>query len=312
MKKKFAVIFSALIIIFLGIGYFIGDYFVNFALRFDSSTTPPTPPKAVANIADPNLKPLPKPKNFLNETWEIISADGLKLHATYFQPAEKNHNWAVLVHGYGRDQTFAYDYAEEYLKNGWNVLTPDLRCAATSEGKFLTMGYFESRDINLWAEKILERDPEAKIIFHGVSMGAATVLMAAAQNPKNLYAVVEDCGYTSAYEMFTAQLYKIFELPEFPIMNFVDIVSSFKIGVKVSDAAPIKTVSQIKVPVLFIHGDADKLVPFEMMGKLFDECGAEVKEKFIVEDAGHADAKNKDPQKYFSRVFEFLNKSVEK
>lgn len=308
--KKILTGVSLLIIFLVGAGYFIGNYFIDFALKVDTSTKPPTPPPATANIATPGLKAPPKP-NFKNETWEVISADGLKLHATYFEPAEKNHLWAVLVHGYGRDQTFAYDYAEEYLKRGYNVLTPDLRGAGTSEGKYLTMGFFESRDIVLWTEKILEHDPQAKIIFHGVSMGAATVLMAAALHPKNLYAVVEDCGYTSAYEMFTAQLYKIFGLPEFPIMNCVDIVSKFKIGVAISDAAPIKTISQIKVPVMFIHGDADKLVPFEMMTKLYDACTSE-KEKFVVEGAGHADAKDKDPQKYFERVFAFLDKTVGK
>jgi len=58
--------------------------------------------------------------------------------------------------------------------------------------------------------------------------------------------------------------------------------------------------------VLFIHGDEDKLVPFEMMGKLFDACTSP-KEKFVVTGAGHADAKSKNPTAYFDRVFKFLN-----
>jgi len=225
MKK-----FLAVVMIFICAGYFVGNYFVDFALKRGEDLSPP---KACANIADPNLKAPPIP-NFSNENWTIESFDGLKLHAKKFSPAENSNRWAVLIHGYGRDGTFAYDYAEEYLKRGWNVLIPDLRAAGESQGEFITMGALESLDVLKWLEKI---PPDSKIILHGVSMGAATVMMTAAHNPKNLIAVVEDCGYTSAYEMFAAQLEKIFGLPEYPVMPCADIVCKFKTGIKISDAA---------------------------------------------------------------------------
>ena len=63
------------------------------------------------------------------------------------------------------------------------------------------------------------------------------------------------------------------------------------------------------MPILFIHGDKDALVPFEMMGRLFDKAAAP-KEKFVVEGAGHAEAKNKNPAAYFDRVFNFLEESL--
>ena len=301
MKK----IFVAAIIILIGAGYFVGNFFVDFALKRGDDLSPP---KACADIADPNLKAPPAP-NFPAEDWTLESFDGLKLHAKKFTPAENSNRWAILVHGYGRDGTYAYDYAEEYLKRGWNVLIPDLRAAGESQGKFITMGAFESRDVSDWEKKIVSENPDAKIILHGVSMGAATVLMTAALNPENLVAVVEDCGYTSAYEMFTAQLNKIFGLPEYPVMPCADIVCKFKTGVKISDAAPLDTVDKITVPILFIHGDEDGLVPIEMMDRLFDKAVAP-KEKFVVEGAGHADSKNKNPAVYFDKVFTFLEASV--
>lgn len=295
MKK----IFVAAIILLTCAGYFVGNYFVDFALRRGEDLSPP---KACANIADPNLKAPPAP-NFPAEDWTLESFDGLKLHAKKFSPAENTNRWAILIHGYGRDGTFAYDYAAEYLKRGWNVLIPDLRATGQSEGEYITMGALESQDILLWTEKLPD---DAKIIIHGVSMGAATTLMTASLEPKNLVAVIEDCGYTSAYEMFSAQLNKIFGLPEYPVMPCANLVCKLKTGVKISDAAPIEVVDKIKVPVLFIHGDADKLIPLEMMNRLFDACAAP-KEKFIVTDAGHADSKNKNPDAYFEKVFAFLS-----
>ena len=299
--RKVLIAISVVIVILIGAGYFVGNYFVNFALK--------APPPATANIADPNLKAPPTP-NFPDENWTLTSADGFNLNATYYKPAIESHDWAILIHGYGRDQTFANDYAEEYLKRGWNVLTPDLRGCGTSEGIYLTMGALESQDIVLWAEKIVATDPQAKIILHGVSMGAATAMMSAALNPPHLAAVVEDCGYTSAYEMFTAQLDKIFGLPEYPIMPIVDIVSKIKTGVAISDAAPLKSVDKISVPILFIHGDADKLVPYEMMSRLFDATTSSRKEQFTVAGAGHADAKRSNPAVYFDTVFKFLSTTL--
>ena len=303
MRKR--LIFLLLVIATM-IGYLIGSYFVDFALKRVDPNDIDSGPEACANIHDASVL-LPNKPNAPSEIWSIKSSDGLNLNATHFSPANSRHQWAILVHGYGRDQRYAWDYAEAYINQGYDVLTPDLRSSGTSEGIYLTMGARESDDILLWIEKILENDPSAQIILHGVSMGAATVIMAAAKSQSpNLIAVIEDCGYTSAFNMFTAQLKVIFNLPSFPIMNFVDIVSHFKTGVAISDAAPILYVKNIDIPILFIHGTEDKLVPYYMMQELYDHCKAPIKEIFSVEGVGHASAKNADPTAYFNRIFSFL------
>ena len=305
MRNKLIVL---TIVILIMISYAIGSYFVDFALKRVDPNDINSGPPACENIHDKSFTFSEMP-NFPNEIWTITSRDGLKLNATHYSPeTPEEHYWVILVHGYGRDQRYARDFAEEYLERGYNVLTPDLRASGTSEGIYLTMGARESDDILIWIDKILGVDAKARIVLHGVSMGAATVMMAAAKSQSlNLAAVIEDCGFTSAYNMFTDQLKKIFGLPEFPIMNFVDVVSKIKTGVAVSDAAPIISVANSKIPTLFIHGDADKLVPFEMLDKLYNASASPVKEKFVVEGAGHADSKIKDPPKYFQRIFNFID-----
>ena len=86
------------------------------------------------------------------------------------------------------------------------------------------------------------------------------------------------------------------------------IVSKIETGEFLSDAAPVKVVKNTKVPTLFIHGDSDKLVPYSMMNELYAASAAPVKEKMTVKGAGHADAKKKDPDAYFDRVFHFLRR----
>ena len=305
-KKRCGIIVIAFIAVVLAAGYAIGDYFVDYALKRGNDKDPLAPPAACVEIHDKSRK-LPEMPKAPTEIWDMTMPEGRRLTATYFIPAEKGHRWAILIHGYGRDQRYARDYADAYLKENYNTLTPDLCASGESEGKYITMGVKESEEIAKWAAKIKERDPDAKIVLHGVSMGAATAILAAGEyDVTGLVAVVEDCGYTSAYEMFGNQLGVIFGLPEFPIMPCVDIVSGIKTGVKVSDAAPIKAIPSVKVPIMFIHGAADKLVPPAMMENLYDACNAP-KTKLIVEGAGHGDAMKTDREEYWKAVFGFLD-----
>ena len=270
-------------------GYAIGAYFVDFALKRGNDTDPLAPPAACVNIHDKGRK-VPPELTAAKENWEAVSSDGRHLVATHYIPTNPGKRWAILVHGY-------------------QVLTPDLCASGKSEGQYITMGVKESQEIVVWAKQIKEKYPDAQIVLHGVSMGAATVLMAAARDDlPGLVAVIEDCGYTSAYKMFSNQLGVIFGLPEFPIMNCVDVVSGIKTGVKVSDAAPVEVVRKIKVPVLFIHGEADKLIPPAMMEELYTKCEAPAA-KFTVAGAGHADSMKTEPERYWSEVFGFLAKT---
>ncbi len=306
MQKKifFGILFLWLLL--LGAGYLTGSYFVDYALKRGSGGSPPA---ACARIANPALEVPPMPASRAGEeVWTIFSADGLKLAGTCFYPRlEQPHRWAILVHGYGRDRQFSWNYAEEYLKAGYRTFSPDLRGAGESEGEYLTMGDKESDDVRLWVEEILRRDPKARIVLHGVSMGAATVMMAAAKDlPSNVKAVIEDCGYTSAYEMFGTQLGVIFGLPEVPIMPCVELVCRQKTGTSLSWPTPYISVRNSSIPMLFIHGDEDKLVPCRMMQDLYEASASSRKECMTVAGAGHADAMEKDKEAYFRRIFEFL------
>ena len=300
MKKRACLLAIVLLIAF---GYLVGHYFVGYALRRGNAADPDAVPAACAAIHDPSTKLPPRPEAD-SEEWSIVSEDGVALRGTHFSPKTPSRRWAILVHGYGRDQQFVWDLAAAYLERGFEVLTPDMRGAGKSGGKYLTMGVKESEDVRAWARQVAARDGGARIALHGVSMGAATVMLAAEDAPPQVAAVVEDCGYTSAYEMFSVQLQKLFGLPEFPVMPCVDAVSRIETGAWLSDAAPIRRLP--KIPTLFIHGDADKLAPVGMADALYKASEATAKEILVVPGVGHADAKTDAQELYYSAVFTFL------
>ena len=108
-------------------------------------------------------------------------------------------------------------------------------------------------------------------------MGAATVMIASSLDnlPQNVKVIIEDCGYTTALEQFKYQLKKLFNMPSFPILNIANLMVKIKSGYFLNDASPIEAVKEAKVPIMFIHGDDDKFVPFYMLDELYEACSSE-------------------------------------
>lgn len=300
-----AVLVTAALVI--GAGYFIGNYCVHFGLERGTAENPQEPPKAYALLMPPEARHFAKP-NYPSENWNIESDDGIYLAASYFKPERRTDKWVIVAHGYGCTQENSYYIAENYLAMGYNVLTPDLRAAGLSGGQYLTLGYKESEDIVLWAQKIAAEHPDAKILLHGVSMGAATVMMAAGKDdlPDNVAAAVEDCGYTSAYDLIAIQLENSFGLPAFPAMNLLNWRCEKKAGFDLREASPIEAVKHARVPILFIHGTKDTLVPPNMAEQLYAAANAPKKEILMVSGAVHAAASQADQQTYFLTIRKFV------
>ncbi|MBQ6005136.1 MAG: alpha/beta fold hydrolase [Selenomonadaceae bacterium] len=254
----------------------------------------------------------PTPTNYAaKEDWTIKSADNLELYGVHYTPENSNDKWVVLVHGYGCDLASMNPFATFYLANDYNVLMIDQRAAGKSEGTWLTMGVAESQDVALWTQEIVNRYPDSKITLHGVSMGAATAMLAAARSDiKNVTSIVEDCGYSDVMKTFDTIVSSHPELAALGISSeiipLIDPVAQSLTGYYLHDAAPIDSIASVKMPTLFISGDDDGVAPVSMLHELYDESGAEVKEKFIVEGAGHARSGLDDPVGYSNAVFRFV------
>lgn len=236
----------------------------------------------------------------------IKNQEGLLLHAKEVRGL--GDKWVILVHGYMGRNSELVDAANKFLENGYNVLLPSLRCHARSEGETISMGYWESKDLIEWIQYIIKSQPHCEIFLLGISMGAATVMMATGTDlPKNVKAACEDCGYTSAWDEFSYQLKKLFKLPKFPIMYAADFVVRLRGKYRIKKASPIEAVQKSKVPTLFIHGTADDFVPTYMVYKLYDFANYP-KELVLIEGGEHALARFKNPKLYYNSVLEWFDR----
>ena len=201
-------------------------------------------------------------------------------------------------------------YAQKFYEKGYNVLLPDLRGHGKSEGDYIGMGWHDRYDIIDWANYLIKENTGNEIILYGVSMGAATVMMTAGEElPDNVKLAIEDCGYTSAWDILKYQLKEIYHLPVFPILYAANGSCKKNANYKLKEASAIKQVEKSNIPILFIHGDEDKFVPFEMLDKLYDAADCE-KEKLVIEGAGHGESSTKDPELYWKTIDEFIDKYI--
>ena len=220
--------------------------------------------------------------------------------------------WVLLLHGYTGWKEEMYQFACWYHQQGYSVLVPDLRCQGESEGDFIGMGWTDHYDCELWISHILEQSPEAQIVLHGQSMGAATALLMAGspEASNHIKAVVSDSAYTSGYEMFGDKITEWFHLPAAPFVNPACVMLKLRGGYDLRNASPLRAVKESGVPTLFIHGDEDRMIDVNMSYELFEAAACE-KELFIVKGAGHEQAQDKEPNAYYGRISAFLERYLQ-
>ena len=201
-------------------------------------------------------------------------------------------------------------YAKIYHDLGYNVLMPDARGHGKSEGDYIGFGWDERKDYLQWINRIIKKDPQSEIVLHGVSMGAATVMMTSGEKlPDNVKAFVEDCGYSSVKGELGYQLKEMFNLPAFPLIPVTSLVTKVRAGYFFGEADTIKQLKKNTRPMLFIHGDKDDFVPYFMLDEVYKATKGP-KEQYVVHGAKHAEALSSNPSMYQKKVTEFIQKYV--
>ena len=298
------IVLIILICIVLITGYIAGNFLFELALDPKSSKS------VIFSNDDFETKEQMKLENnkWLEENASdvYIESKKLRLHSYEVKAKKESKVWVIAVHGYTDSAYFMVEAAKQFLHYGYNVLMPDLRAHGKSEGRYIGMGWPDRLDLMQWIDYLIATYGNIKIILYGISMGAATVMMTSGERlPSNVRVVIEDCGYTSAWEEFAYELKTLFHMPTFPALYNANVITKIRAKYSLKKASAIKQVAKSKTPTLFIHGDKDKFVPFYMLDKLYDAASCK-KEKLVIKNAGHAEAQRVEPERYWRVVRRFI------
>lgn len=300
-----------MILLFLAILILIGGWFVYSAAFYAPKSRRPTPDlplkgKQYEAVAEHIHRISGIMQGYSFEEVTIMAFDGTKLYGRYYHIAD-GAPVELLFHGYRshpyRDCSGGHALSR---KLRFNALVVDQRAHGNSGGHTISFGIKERLDCLAWTNYITQRfGTKVPVILSGLSMGAATVLMASELDlPENVACIIADSPYSSP----RAIIEKVCTDKGYPISlcrPFLWLAAFLYGGFRLNSCTAMDAVRNASVPVLLIHGEDDRLVPYEMSIQIAATCASRV-EVATFPDAGHGLCYMTDPLRYEDVVYQFL------
>lgn len=298
-----------LIVIFIAVLYYV--FSIAF-MRQDISGMEDIDDPVNAFLSDYRNDVIDGMKFIDNQPYEeiyAISYDNLKLYGRYYKNGESK-GTILLFHGYRSAAKRDFSCVVKlYYNMGLNVLLVDQRAHGKSEGKLITYGIKESRDVVSWIEFLCKKYGEKEYVLDGLSMGATTVLLSTRFNlPDSVKGIIADCGFTSPAEIIGLVSKRNFHISSkisVPLMNFLCKVFG---GFDLKEFSTDKILKNNTKPLLLTHGKSDGFVPCEMSQRAYNAASGD-KELYIVDDADHGMSFLKDKENVVEKLSNFLSKN---
>lgn len=240
----------------------------------------------------------------------IESNDGVILHGRFYE-GKFGAPLVIAFHGFRsssiRDLSGGMEF---YLKHGLSLLLVDQRACGKSGGSSITFGIKERYDCLAWAKYADERlEGDAAIFLSGISMGAATVLMASELDlPASVKGIIADCPYSSPEDI----LVKVGGEMHFPALpSRILLRSSARVlgGFGLNEASAERAVANTKVPILLLHGEEDDFVPPTMSEAIAKAAKEGMAELHTFPGAAHGFSYLSDRERYQNIVGAFILKN---
>lgn len=241
----------------------------------------------------------------------IKSDDGLILHGLWV-PVDHAKGTVIFAHGYR--STFLVDCGKAmmlYHNLGFNLLLPQQRSHGESQGTLITFGVKESGDMLKWLDFHNSEFGMHQIILSGMSMGASTMMYLADQPlPPNVKGIIVDCGFSSPAQIISAVFKSTIHISASPVIWIADICARIFGRFSLYEKDSRKALRKNKLPIIMVHGRADKFVPCYMTQQGYECCTGE-KKLLLVDEAGHGLSFLYATQEYIQMVKQFIKDHIE-
>ena len=239
---------------------------------------------------------------------EVTAPDGVRLTGDWYPAVPASDRTLILLPGLAETRAAMHDRAGAIAARGWNVAALDHRAAGESGGTRLSFGTREAADLRLWLDHLapLGGGSSGRFAVWGRSMGAATALKAAAIDPR-VAAVVLEAPYLNLRRA-VATLLRRLRVP--PMMAGPILLRARRLaGVPLDHPDNHQTAPLVRVPVLIVHGENDRLVPpdhVKQLAALFPTPPG----RLAVPDAGHADVVARGGPALLDQAGAFLDAAI--
>ncbi|HOC67446.1 MAG TPA: CocE/NonD family hydrolase [Candidatus Hydrogenedentes bacterium] len=237
------------------------------------------------------------------ESVTITTEDGINLSAWYIKASDDQA--VILLAGIDGNRTSCRNRGEFFLDRGYSVLLPDLRASGRSEGRAVTIGWRERKDLVACFDFLKDRGHEY-IGADGISLGAATICYAMPDLPDLSFAIIES-SYDTLVNAVRNRL-AMFKTPHFiayPYYVGFGVIA----GVPPWRMRPVDYVAHASAPTLVLAGDSEVEIPVHETQSIYERCAAPLKRLHFFKGAGHWDFLGRYTEEYTQVVDSFLNEA---
>ncbi len=243
-----------------------------------------------------------------HETLEITSHDNLKLKGVYY-PAKNGSNVTVIcAHGMTSHPEREWAFPGLFYHSlGYNVLIPYQRAHGISEGKYITVGALEEKDMERWVNKVNEMNSSGSIILHGLSMGGGIVLFLSDKELKNVKGIISDAPNVSIKRLFEDVAGHIFKKDSEKIVSHACARYNKEFNVDINDYDALEIVKNCKYPVLLSAGSMEHL---EDTFEKIKVANPQKTETIILDGCNHGNGMYKQTEIYQNKIKEFVTSVI--
>jgi hypothetical protein len=256
------------------------------------------------------------------EVVSLHSTDGISLKGWWLPSLGPARGNVIIAHGIDHTRQVMLPRAAFLVHGGYNVLALDLRGHGESVAQYASPGYLESRDVLGAIQYVHDRGEHARIILLGLSYGAAAVILAAVQSG-DVAAIIADGVYPSGAEVFeninrgiarsrgmNTGLRVVAFIARCPgIPTAASLVYFARTGIWLGPdlVNVVSYAARIRVPILFISGTRDWIVPTDQVRSVMAAVPSPLKSLITIPGAQHDTTFSTAPALYQSAVLNFLD-----
>ena len=245
---------------------------------------------------------------------ELINKKSQKIMCSFWEPFDEERESPLLpcviyLHGNSSSRCEAYQDISYLLNRNITVFAFDFCGCGQSDGEYISLGYYEKKDVHCVVEYLLKSKKVSKIGLWGRSMGAVTAVMYANEHPSLIDAMVLDSGFYSLKILINELIFSKIKLPKFifdKLLNMVKETVKEKAHFDLDTIEPYIFAKNCLVPAFFCHGNEDDFVLPHHSQDLFNEYKG--KDKYIeFAKGGHNSSR---PRKLIINICNFLKRHL--
>lgn len=220
--------------------------------------------------------------------FELKNEDGFKLEGTFYYPENVPTNSLDVVmylHTRGGSRLEGL-FLVPVLAQKLGVVLFDFAGSGHSEGEYITLGPKEARDAGAVISHMRSHFGIQRVVIWGRSMGAVAAILYGSKHSDKISGLVLDSPFSCFRKMIYDIVYSRRKVPTCLIdivMHFVLKTVKRKTGVDMYSIKPIKVVSEVKAPCLYIVSHEDLISRPDKVKDLYLKTGSTCKEFYLTQ-----------------------------